>query len=119
VRLLICGGRDLDEVKALYVIGEWMFVNIPDSRELEIIHGGAKGADSAANTFARRWCIPVTVYKADWNKYGKAAGMIRNRIMLTEGQPDAILALTGGYGTANMMQIGRAAGIPVHELECK
>jgi len=119
VKLLVCGGRDLDENKVYrklleYGYGKPLFT--------EIIHGGATGADSAAGLYARMNDIKETVFPVssdDWKRYGKYAGIRRNRIMLTEGQPDAILAFTGGNGTANMMQIGRAAGIPVHELECK
>jgi YspA, cpYpsA-related SLOG family len=116
VRLSICGGRNLDEMKAMGVILEWIS-NYPSGTVKHIIQGGARGADRAARTVADALSIPQTQYDADWEKYGKSAGPIRNRIMLTEGKPDVILALTGGRGTANMIEIGREAGIPVFELE--
>lgn len=45
----------------------------------EIISGGAKGADSLAETYATKNNIPTTIFKADWKKYGRAAGPIRNK----------------------------------------
>lgn len=119
MKLLICGGRDLDETKAFEAISFWITVNYFFVEELEIIHGGARGADTAAGNYARHHQHKENVFEADWKRHGKAAGMIRNRLMLTNGQPDAILALSGGKGTANMMDISRKAGIPVYELECK
>jgi hypothetical protein len=116
MRLLICGGRDLDEDCAYFCL---LSFGYGKPLATEIIHGGARGADSAAGLYARTNGIVETVFEADWKRYGKAAGMIRNKKMLTSGQPDAILALSGGKGTANMMKIGREAGIPVFELECK
>jgi hypothetical protein len=52
--------------------------------------------------------------KADWRKYGAAAGPIRNQRML-EGPPDIVVAFAGGKGTADMVQRARAAGIAVIE----
>jgi hypothetical protein len=119
VRVLICGGRNLDEVKAYETISFWITVNYHFIEELIVIHGGAAGADTAAGRYARQNGFEEVVFEADWKRYGKAAGMIRNKKMLTEGQPDVILALSGGTGTANMIKIGREAGIPVFEMECK
>ena len=43
-----------------------------------IVSGGAKGADRLAEIYADRHAIPIKVLHADWRKYGKPAGMIRN-----------------------------------------
>lgn len=43
-----------------------------------IVSGGAKGADSLATLYANDKCIPYTVYPANWDRYGKSAGMVRN-----------------------------------------
>ena len=45
----------------------------------EIISGGAKGADSLAERLAHDYDIKLTVFPADWEKYGKRAGAIRNQ----------------------------------------
>ena len=43
-----------------------------------IISGGAKGADTLAEQFADENDFPKQIFKADWDRYGKAAGYIRN-----------------------------------------
>lgn len=46
-----------------------------------IVSGGANGADSLAEKYANNHDYPLIVMKADWNKWGKAAGYIRNQQM--------------------------------------
>lgn len=43
-----------------------------------LISGGAKGADSLGERYANENNIETLIFKPDWEKYGKAAGMIRN-----------------------------------------
>lgn len=50
---------------------------------------------------------------ADWKKHGKAAGPIRNGIMLRDGKPDMVVAFPGGRGTANMVDQARLADLIV------
>jgi hypothetical protein len=59
----------------------------------------------------------VRVYEADWERYKKAAGPIRNKLMLTSENPHVIIACKGGNGTAHMMKIAREAGVPVLEID--
>lgn len=46
-----------------------------------IVSGGARGADSLAEKYAYNREYPLIVMKADWDKWGKTAGYIRNRQM--------------------------------------
>lgn len=85
--------------------------------DIVIIHGGATGADNAAGNFAcMNFCIEE-VFPANWQKYNKAAGFVRNKKMLVEGKPDLVVAFPGGKGTANMVKLARAAGVKVMEIE--
>lgn len=78
-----------------------------------VLAGRAPGVDSAAQNWALDRSIAVTVIPAEWAKYGKAAGPIRNRRMLTF-EPIRVLAFAGGRGTANMIAAAREARVPVH-----
>lgn len=66
-----------------------------------IISGGASGADSLAETFAKLNGIELIVYQAEWDKYGKSAGMIRNADIVNAS--DGVIAFWDGFskGTAN------------------
>lgn len=88
---------------------------LPDN--ITIIHGGATGV----NTIADEWAVVnwtgLEAYRADWDKYGKAAGPIRNKQMLTEGRPDLVVAFSGGRGTAGMIKLAKEAGVEVLEVK--
>jgi hypothetical protein len=43
-----------------------------------LISGGAKGADTLGERYAKENNIPTQIFLPDWNKHGKAAGFIRN-----------------------------------------
>jgi hypothetical protein len=45
---------------------------------IEIISGGAKGADSLGEMYAKEKGIPTKIFPAEWKKYGKSAGFKRN-----------------------------------------
>lgn len=61
-------------------------------KSLVVIHGGANGADALAEIAARKLGVRTIVFEAEWQKYGRAAGPIRNNRMITEGKPDFGLA---------------------------
>lgn len=76
----------------------------------EVVHGDARGADKCAKWAAEEMLgIPCHTHPADWDRYGKAAGSIRNQEMLDK-HPDIgmVLAfpLPGSIGTWDM--VGRA-----------
>lgn len=83
-----------------------------------ILHGAARGADRIAETWCAengRLCIGVP---ADWVRYGKKAGVIRNAEMLRKYQPHGFLAfhdkdtLEESRGTWDMVQRCLKAGLP-------
>jgi hypothetical protein len=76
-----------------------------------VIAGGASGADTLAEEWAKAQAIPCNVYHADWAKHVRAAGPMRNQQMLDEGRPTLVVAFPGGRGTADMVRRAREAGI--------
>jgi hypothetical protein len=47
-----------------------------------VISGGANGADKLAEKWALDNNIPLEVYKPDWKNYGRAAGVVRNKLII-------------------------------------
>lgn len=47
----------------------------------QIVSGGAKGADTLAELYARSHDIELVVIQPEWNKYGKSAGFLRNGLI--------------------------------------
>lgn len=100
IRVLVCGGRHYANSRLLF---DFLDAVDRSSRIQLLVHGGASGADSIAGNWAQSRNIPIQVFPAQWNKFGKAAGMIRNREMFDQTQPDLVIAAPGGSGTKNMV----------------
>ena len=50
--------------------------------EITIVEGGARGTDALAKRYALERGFILKEFPADWDKYGKAAGSIRNSEMM-------------------------------------
>lgn len=81
---------------------------------ITIISGRARGADTVGVRWAEHYGYAVDAYPADWDRYGKRAGFLRNRQMLQEGKPDLGIEFPGGRGTADMHSQLQRAGVPVY-----
>lgn len=113
MRVLVCGGRDYPE-DAVWHYLEYCAPAELGERITVLIHGDAEGADrAAAHWGARDLEVKVVAFPANWRKYGKRAGPLRNQRMLAEGKPDAVIAFRGGKGTANMVALAMASGVRV------
>lgn len=74
-----------------------------------------------ARRFAEANAIDFESYPTDWNRYGKAAGPIRNQQMLDEGKPDIVVAFSDTLvkpngkptGTGDMVIRAKKADLPV------
>lgn len=113
-RVLVSGSRNWSDAGTIHTaLNEMRAVH----GEIIVVHGGAKGADSIADSWARLRDVPVEVYPAQWDKYGKAAGMKRNQQMLDTGI-DVVAAFPLGRspGTRGMMRIATSAGVKVRNF---
>ena len=110
MRVLVCGSRHWTDQEALIE----RLCELPPSSH--IIEGGAPGADTMAKQFAYNIGWPCTEVNADWEKYGKAAGPIRNRQML-DMKPDLVIAfhkdISKSKGTRDTIEEAKKRGIPV------
>lgn len=111
---IICGGRDY-----AFTPADCKLLNaLPLSA---VFHGGARGADAQADAYAAGRGIVIVETPADWERYGRGAGPIRNGVMLRAALGHCIhakellivVAFPGGAGTANMVLRARRAGVPV------
>jgi hypothetical protein len=88
--------------------------------EVEIIHGDARGVDSAFADAAREAGCGVFPYEALWEKHGKRAGPIRNQAMVDAGAEFVIAvhrSLAWSRGTGDLVRRALAAGIPVYLID--
>lgn len=109
MRLLICGDRN-------WRGGDVIREIIKQYNPLVIIEGEARGADTLARLAGETLGITVLRFPADWEKYGRAAGPIRNSQMLKEGNPDVVIGfhykIDESKGTRDMLTRAKKAGKP-------
>ena len=114
MRILVCGDRNYTDILRIK-----KFLSAYPSDTI-LIEGEAKGADklSRAAAVSLGW-LNIEEYPAQWNIYGRGAGPIRNKKMLTEGKPDLIVwfhnDIENSKGTKNMITVAKKAGIKVVE----
>lgn len=81
----------------------------------------AMGDATGADALAARWCeengVAFKVYAAEWDAHGSKAGPIRNRQMLEQEIPSAVIAFPGSKGTRNMCDIAERAGVRVIKVD--
>lgn len=114
MRIAVTGGRDYNPTKTDEQAFQLLWI---EKGGVELLVGDARGVDRWATQWghANRVLVrQVRVFRANWDFYGKMAGMIRNGEMLREA--DALIAFPGGRGTANAVRQARDKGIPVFVL---
>ena len=81
--------------------------------KIEIVQGGAKGADALGKLYADRHKVKMTEFSANWDLYGKAAGIIRNSEMADYS--DACIVFWDGIskGSKNMIETAKKKGLKV------
>ncbi len=100
MKVIIAGSRSATFENVLNAVSACHF----SDDATEFVSGGARGADSFGEQIAKDSKIPIKRFIPDWNKHGKAAGIIRNCEMA--GYADALIAVWDGKsrGTAHMIQ---------------
>lgn len=108
---MVCGGREYQNYDILANTLSDIRGKHPD---MTLISGGARGADSLAEIYCQTNNVKCTVLKADWAKYGKGAGAIRNTQLLNLN-PDLVIAFWDGKskGTADSIKKAKQKGIEV------
>lgn len=96
-RILVCGSRDWTDKEFIYKRLDG-FLQL--FKEVTILEGACRGADSIAGEWARERGVPLEEYPAEWDKFGPSAGPLRNKRMLEEGRPSLVLAFTENIATS-------------------
>ena len=98
----------LEEVSSALVRWDWEIT--------EIISGGAAGVDTLAELFAADLNVPITIYKAQWYRYGRAAGPVRNGLIVKDSDVMIAFLHPDSRGTKNSIKQMDEAGKPIHTI---
>jgi hypothetical protein len=100
MRLAVIGSRTIiDEESVFEVLDSYKY------KISVLITGGATGIDQIAEKWALKNAIRTIIYLPDWDKYGKSAGIIRNKLIADDC--DQCLAFWDGVskGTKNTIDL--------------
>ncbi len=112
MKLAIVGSREFSNYKYL----EGLLTPIKESIEW-IISGGARGADSLAERYAQNNKIPFLLFPANWDRYGKQAGFMRNQQIVDEADHMIAIPSPNSKGTRDSIRRAEIKGIPVEVFE--
>ena len=115
--LIIAGSRDFNDYNLLRDAVNYYLAS-RNLTEVTIVSGKARGADTLGEQYAREKGFPVLEFPADWNRYGKSSGHIRNRQMgdISHG---LVAFDMGTPGTKGMIDYAQSQGLNVLVITCK
>ena len=115
MKLAVVGSRNFDD----YAWMEQCIFSFVRAEDLEaVVSGGARGADALAERFAASHGVPLVVVPADWKKFGRSAGPVRNSEIVRPA--DGGVAFWDGCspGTRDTLARARLAGRRVMIFPC-
>jgi len=123
LRIAIVGSRTFTnksyfEEKVLELIEPFIKQGIT----IEVVSGGAKGTDTLAEQFAKDKGFLFKCFPADWETFGRSAGVRRNKeiIRYTNANNNGLVIAFWDFkspGTKSTIQLARLASIPIEIVE--
>ena len=109
MKIVVGGCRDFCD----YDVLREFLDEVLDGRDLSdvtLLSGHCRGADMLAELYAGERGIKVELHPAEWDKYGRAAGVHRNREMAAES--DLVVAFWDGKsrGTKSLIEYAEKCG---------
>ncbi len=103
MKVIVAGSRTFDNYELL----KEKLDKLKEKFTIEIVSGNALGADVLGEQYAKENNLKVHLFPANWNKFGKSAGYLRNRDMAKFG--DILIAFWDGRskGTQHMIELAK------------
>lgn len=117
--VIISGSQDFKDYNLLKEKCDfYLSRKIKDGKKIVVISGGTEGADKLGEKYAAENGFEVRRFIADWNRFGKFAGLRRNQQMTEIG--NACIAFFSSYGdnkgVTNLVSIARKNHLLVREI---
>jgi hypothetical protein len=113
LRVVIAGGRDFNNMElfngAIQLAFEDCAIN-----EIELVCGMARGADTVGRNWALQNNLRIHEFPADWDKYGKRAGFLRNEEMAKFAHVGILFWDGKSKGTGHMLDLMRKHNKPTY-----
>jgi hypothetical protein len=116
--VIVAGSRGFNDYELLELHCNHLLRNkFNQGIPIEIVSGGARGADTLGEQYAENYCLDIHQFIPDWDLHGKSAGYIRNTQM--KDYADALIAFWDqkSRGTFHMINLMKNAGKPFRVVE--
>ena len=109
MKIVVGGSRDFCDYK---VLREFLDIVLDgaDLSDVTILSGGCRGADMLAEQYAEERGIWVERHPAEWDKYGRAAGVHRNCEMVDEADKVVAFWDEKSRGTKSLIEYAKKCG---------
>jgi len=116
IKVIIAGGRDFKDFELLKSHCNRYLKEFNNSEDIEIVSGGANGADTLGEKYAKKKKYKIKQFLADWDNLGKSAGYIRNAEMAKYA--DILIAFWDGKsrGTKHMIDLAKKKRLVVKTI---
>ena len=112
-RIVIAGSRNFNDYEHLSkVIDDHLKKHNVD--DVIFITGGCRGADMLGERYAKEHGFVCQRYSAQWSRYGKAAGPMRNREMAKDCDTVICFWDQKSKGTRSMIEYAKQYGKLLH-----
>lgn len=111
MKVIIAGSRD--------IVNYNMVKDIIDNSDFvitEVVSGMARGVDSIGIRYAKENNLPLKCFPAGWDKYGKAAGPIRNQEMAEYANALICVYLRDSRGSKDMLKKAVDNNLFIHAI---
>ncbi len=99
MKLAVVGSRSFEDQQMLNTVLDGFNFDL-------LISGGAKGADLMGENYAIQNGIETLIFKPDWERYGRSAGFIRNKDIISNC--DTVVAFWDGQSKGTLSSINLA-----------
>ena len=110
MKLIVAGGRELVDYE---LVKKTITIVQNKIGKFELVCGEARGADNLGKRYALENGLIIHSFPADWDKYKKSAGYIRNKQMAEFA--DALVAFWDGVskGTKHMIDLANTNNLKI------
>jgi len=125
VSAIVCGGTKFNDSGLAYRgLGQHLGKELEAGAVIEVIQGGAQGADRMAADWAAQMNAVQTPMKVNFKRYGYAGIEVLNNDMATRlearrdqaGVKTMVIGMPGGKGTAHMLRMAQERKLEVYKI---
>lgn len=120
ITIIVTGGREYSDPSQMWRVLDHVDKFLAPGGVERVVEGASDdvtGPYIGADYWAHQWALARNKdwarCHAKWKEQGRAAGPIRNGVMLSDHEPGLVVEFPGGKGTANMVSQAEKAGVQV------